>query len=85
MSRSPYAFLPYILYVLGLVASNGALLHVRASDARERGRRNELAARTIAAMTLRRAASAAVAGTKEGKRTLTIRDSQHEYVYAEAP
>jgi len=26
-----------------------------------------------------------VAGTKNGKRTLTIRDSQHEYVYAEAP
>jgi hypothetical protein len=26
-----------------------------------------------------------VAGTKDGKRTLTIRDSQHEYVYVEAP
>jgi hypothetical protein len=26
-----------------------------------------------------------VAGSKDGKRTLTIRDSQHEYVYTEAP
>ncbi len=26
-----------------------------------------------------------VAGSKDGKRTLTIRDSQHEYLYTEAP